>query len=625
MEAFKGLDKAELQLELDNHFEHDFARLSFEEQNDWITRLASDLGLKASDLRKAAAKALFKSDFPGWSLAEVFMVAEMDDVTPEATGKMMFGWFRGNKGVAYKDENDRLLIAWKGKHIVVGRNQAFTDFLYSEGEVTFETPRVKRIVEAFKAESSLNSESAGKVAWVRSSRAAGTLYLHLNNSDGKIFKFDVNGVTTLDNGYNDERVFLKASPKVNQWSFTAVSIKEYREAIKLFDERILQLFACSDEDRLLYACWVLAYPFLEYVESRPHLRCEGPSSKGKSRAMDVVSRLVYGENRLKNPTEASNYNDAAQNPLLLIDNIETAQLTKELAQFILTAVSGVEREKMSADSSTSMVSLRARCIINTSGIDNLNRPELINRTIHIVFDVDKYGKKVWSQTFINLIGRDRDRLLSTHVHIIGNVVRRIANGGLKQWRDALQAKYPRHVLGRSLEYICIMALIADELVPVVMPKAKSDEVVDKWMIGQESYVGNIARESNPIVVAIETIFDDARKWRAIASPPKWPYELLCDGETLVGGSAQLVAMLTAAAKRASIHFPYNMPNLLSRRLKDAQGVLDDAGFVLLVGRDKNRKHDIFTISRKREASTKVTQIPKKKATGQKSKSEKNAN
>jgi DNA primase len=79
--------------------------------------------------------------------------------------------------------------------------------------------------------------------------------------------------------------------------------------------------------------------------------------------------MLYSEPQQKKSTDAANYTDGSQNPLIVLDNIEVKQMTEDLTTFILTSITGIAKEKRKSGTDTETVTERTKCLLNTTGIE----------------------------------------------------------------------------------------------------------------------------------------------------------------------------------------------------------------------------------------------------------------
>ncbi len=85
--------------------------------------------------------------------------------------------------------------------------------------------------------------------------------------------------------------------------------------------------ACRPENRLLLLCWLLSAFFLDYLEDKALLKLSGPTQAGKTTAVRIFSRLLYGKVRMGYNTAAYLYSDSAENPLQICENWSPSSAT----------------------------------------------------------------------------------------------------------------------------------------------------------------------------------------------------------------------------------------------------------------------------------------------------------
>nr|WP_321466143.1 hypothetical protein [uncultured Desulfobulbus sp.] len=141
-------------------------------------------------------------------------------------------------------------------------------------------------------------------------------------------------------------------------------------------------------------------------------RFEGSAGSGKTTASKLISALLYGEPQHKKATDAANYTDGSQNPLIVLDNIEVKQMTEDLTTFTLTSIAK-EKRKSGTDSET--VTERTKCLLNTTGIEPLcgELSEIQSRSFVINFDIGNQGNDCFIESeVIAALQRNRDLIIS---------------------------------------------------------------------------------------------------------------------------------------------------------------------------------------------------------------------
>ncbi len=142
------------------------------------------------------------------------------------------------------------------------------------------------------------------------------------------------GIEILKNGGNDDGVILDGSRKMKPIRFLADA--DLEEADRLLSTLICGNMTCAPAERALVLSWLCCFLLIDFAGTRPMTRFEGSAGSGKTTASKLVSTLLYGEAQQKKSTDAANYTDGSQNPLIVLDNIEARQMTDELITFMLT-------------------------------------------------------------------------------------------------------------------------------------------------------------------------------------------------------------------------------------------------------------------------------------------------
>ena len=229
---------------------------------------------------------------------------------------------KANGGACYLNDRQQVLLASGGDVVTVGNNLRFDAFLLREAGVTLASKGMRVIIAAFRAAAVAAAQPVGQLSWLQTDRSSQTVYLHLNEADYEILRIRATGIDRIKNGSNEEAVLLASSPATWRWDYHPLSPVDYAAALRDLNALVFARMACSRENQLLFGCWALAFPLLDFVLTRPHLRAEGSTSLGKSTGMDLISMLVYGSSEKVITTSAFNYSDGAVNPFLLLDNLE---------------------------------------------------------------------------------------------------------------------------------------------------------------------------------------------------------------------------------------------------------------------------------------------------------------
>ena len=335
------------------------------------------------------------------------------------------------------------------------------------------------------------------------------------------------------------------------------------------------------------------------------MRGEGSSTCGKSRSTDVIGHLIYGDSVLKKGTIASYYTDGSLNPLIQMDNVETKNLTDGLEDFIITAVTGIEKEKRKIGTDRENVIEKVKPLINTTGIEGMRKPEMINRTFIINFDHYKYGNPEWNELIYVDIQRHRGLILSAVFQMISQVLSRIIKGELNSIVKDISLKYPNHSKSRANSYLACMSMIARQLIKGFNDSITVDELLKKWIESQNELSAENSRGTNPIIQLLDSLLKDYdmevkkqdhfNSQEAFISP--YPIDIgPGQGCMMIKGTAnELNTSFSILAKRTGGKNPFSNAHQLASRLKDSEKILADSGWTVSVSEAGSRRR-IYTLN-----------------------------
>ncbi|MHB1000784.1 MAG: CHC2 zinc finger domain-containing protein [Armatimonadota bacterium] len=347
-------------------------------------------------------------------------------------------------------------------------------------------------------------------SWLHTDIPNYTLYFNLNNENHEIAKITPDGIEIIKNGGNADGIILDTSKKLEPVRFLPDA--DESEADRLLNELIFGNLTCPHADRFLILTWLSCFLLIDFAGTRPMTRFEGSSSSGKTTASKLITALMYGSPQQKKSTEAANYSDGSQNPLIALDNIEVKDLSEELVNFMLTSITGIAKEKRKAGTDTETIVERTKCLINTTGIEPLaaDLSEILSRTFIIKFDMEKSTNKCFLETkVLALIRQHRDLLISVLMKRTSHVLSMLRDGAQERVMQLLHSSLGNHNKRRCNDYLSLMYLMLiagrDEISVENALQTVHPQFID--IIKSLNRVTNdSARESNPIATALSGLF-----------------------------------------------------------------------------------------------------------------------
>ncbi len=289
------------------------------------------------------------------------------------------------------------------------------------------------------------------------------------------------------------------------------------EVDRLLSTLILDNLTCAPGESGLIISWLSCFLLIDFAGTRPMTRFEGPAGSGKTTASKLISALLYGEPQQKKSTDAANYTDGSQNPLIVLDNIEVKQMTEELTTFMLTSITGIAKEKRKSGTDTETVIERTKCLLNTTGIEPLGGElaEILTRSFIVRFDLDEQASDCFLEaTVLAAIGEHRDLIVSSLIRRTGRVLAMLRDGAQEKVMRLLHRTLGNHGKRRCNDYLSLMYLMVlagepasmiDEALAELHPQFL-DQVASLNRVSMET-----ARESNPIATALHALFKTYRR------------------------------------------------------------------------------------------------------------------
>jgi DNA primase len=341
------------------------------------------------------------------------------------------------------------------------RRRLFNALIYKHTSLVHTTNGGRTFYEVLANLAVQRGELRDHFTWLHTDVSRCTIYFNLNDPEHEIAKISPAGVEILRNGGNDDGVILEGSRKMQPIRYLPDA--DLEQADRLLVELVVDNLTCPSGDRFLILSWLSCFLLIDLAGTRPMTRFEGPTGSGKTTASKLISALLYGEPQQKKSTDAANYSDGSQNPLIVLYNIEAKQMTEDLTTFMLTSITGIAKEKRKAGTDSETVIERTKCLLNTTGIEPLGGElaEILSRSLIIRFDMDEEcaeGAFLESQVLAR-IREQRDLLLSALMKRTSQALAMIRNGAQERVMRLLHASLGNHNKRRCNDYLSLMYLM----------------------------------------------------------------------------------------------------------------------------------------------------------------------
>lgn len=493
-----------------------------------------------------------------------------------------------------------------------GRKRRYASLIYKHTGLVATSTGGRTFFEVLANLALMHGQVREHFSWLHTDTLNHTIYFNLNNERQEIAKITPEGVEILKNGGNADGIILESSNKMLPVEYDPDADPD--EADRLLVDHVSNTLACPASDRFLVLSWLSSFLLFDFAGTRPMTRFEGPAGSGKTTASKLISALIYGRPEHKKATDAANYSDGSQNPLIVLDNIETKQMTEELTTFMLTSITGIAREKRKAGTDTEVISERTRCLLNTTGIEPLmgELAEIQSRSFVINFSKSEQDNTFIESEAITEVQRHRNTILSGWMKRTSLVLAMIRDGLRSQAMLCIHGTLGDHDKRRCNEYLSLMYLMmlagsSQQEINDALNELDSRFEMQIQSLNSTSRV--TAREANPISTVLAALFSS---WEQAKAADERDYHLqgranhisdfiqryqleLDDDHRLANVlSRQLFIALKRLAKDFNLAFPYESARQFAQRLANDLETIQEAGFIIQIDTDrKSRK--LYTI------------------------------
>lgn len=451
---------------------------------------------------------------------------------------------------------------------------AFMHFLASINPIYNNATSVGRFVlERIRTSATMAGAMSKTGSW--SIYHKGTLYVH--STKDTLLRIREEGCDVIRNAVNQEKILLNLP--VLGMEVPQRTDKDCTEGLRLLRELMMENLPMSNEDRYLFICWLLGMFFRDYVKPKPIVRLLAKTATGKSTASKMASLLLYGQEMLNiaASTIAAYYEMSSTYPLVIVDNLETRNMSDILEDFLLIAATGGVKSKRLISADTGMVQYHANCLVLTNGIEPFNKHELIDRTMEIQLDIAKYGNAKFHETRIfNGLIEARPKILSSILYIIHKyVLPRVRKGE----PGRIMGEFGAHGKERFNEYFALMAIILDALwgyMPLEGYKS-SRELTAQWLHSQTKALHRQNEGTDEVLYFLETYV--ARYNQVVIQGAQTHVDTAKDGRiTLKFTTRELLSDFRILARGLGIKCPWLNDRQLGTRLVDSARVIERAGW-----------------------------------------------
>lgn len=506
----------------------------------------------------------------------------------DTLGKICFEWFHA-RGKFFIDGEDCHLY-FHNRIYRIGSNAPFKAMLYDQAGINAATNGARLVFQNIESQAFLNGDHTSVPGWIFTSFKQNTVYFNLCGEHNNLLKIGPGKIEVVPNGTNAERVLLRNSPKMHPLRFNQdVDLKKGMACLKA---HIFDNLACDLADRYFVVCLLFNVVLLQYVKARGITKFSGTKGCGKTSAASMLSALIYGEDCVTTGSAASDFSEAAVSPLTISDNLESDAVRGGKRDFLLTAATGITRQKRKAGSDSDNVYERSCTQLLVTSIEPFVEPELIERTNEIIFDKKFHNLEFKEAVTVETEIREaRNLIWSTIFKIIANEILPDIEQKKADVLKIIRKDYPSHSKSRLNELYAMLYLILGEVVKyisqtsIVKDTPEDRWILHQWIMNQNERAYLSEEDSNKILYGLEALLMEYE-----ARPEGFEKEYGLKVDTTADGTGNITALVFKAspkrlhrafdylAKHRGIVNPYKSSAQLGARIGDSIDVLKKAGW-----------------------------------------------
>ncbi len=593
------------------------------EQDAFLNRIKERTGVPMATLRselsraKQSAKASRKTAASGprvptaepGSCREIVERAQMQarasksEVVWGEVAESVYDWIIEHGGRFFRTRNDEPRLFFENEHwsISTARGCApdryFGWMMRLTGLVSI-SKSGRQLFAAIAHLAALRGNIREESGWGEYDAATQTLRLDLANDRNEIALISPDSVRIVTNG--DEGAILNA----DHVAFAPVEYQEAGgdDALQWLRENIGDALPCHKLEVETILQWFLSVILGPSLLVRPMLRTEGPQGEGKTFVDKVLTTLLFGIVRVGTMTPPACFVQSVRHPFLVLDNLESANTSQEIIDFVLQATTGGMKEKRAGGTDSAVIEERPRCMLASNGIEAFapELDEIVSRTFAVKCSKEHHRVPIVEADFLGILAAKRNEFLSVLLRHTSRVLRARSAGALQKIMGLLKAELGDHPKARSNEFLALMYL--HELVS----KAKGGEVVVPERIDTQ-FLEQVARlnaggqrdrdDANPVATAVTALFN------ALEADPNAKNRFgltVRSGPTTIEHAAPqaLFIAVSGVAKDYGLKLPFKQGAQLVRRLEMARDVLERAGIDVSIERDLHAKANRITLTRR---------------------------
>ncbi len=443
------------------------------------------------------------------TLKDYFLAVLAKDVDPNYVAFKIFQHF-SKDGRFFRDAMSDVYLLLNHHIYMIGNNRPFNALIKKHTNLLPTKEPGRSVWESLASEAYNMGMRIDLASWIATDRANDTVFVNLNSRDNSIIKIGKKNIEEVPNGINKEGMLLKSSDMIRPVNYLPDC--DIREGMQALKNLVLGNLTCEPELGYQIILWLFSAFLLDFCPYMALMKFSGATASGKTTAAKLVSVLIYGTEELGDPTGAAAYADAAQNPLLVIDNLESGDMTKQIEKFLLLSATKGGKVKRIQGKDSGTIREKPRALVLITAIEPFTKAEHINRTYDIEFSL-KYKKDDFIEDeVIRELVKKRDLIISSILKFIArDVLPELEKR--REYITILKKQHRNHAKNRTDEYLALLMLMLGHVLKYIPfydenhilygVETGEKETYTRWIEYQDQKAKETETSSNNIIKLLD--------------------------------------------------------------------------------------------------------------------------
>ena len=326
------------------------------------------------------------------------------------------GHINNAKGRYLQAEDESVYVSIDRRRIALNydkHNRGLAEMMMKACGVSTLDKAAQAAIQRIQVEAEKNSSRIRLRRFSALSQDGLSLYVPIRDDDGNILKIAEDNIALVPNGENDDSVWVE-HPCGDPLTYAADD--DPRNGLADFERLLVNTQACKvPEMKWLVAMHEGLFPFIrEECPGRFILVHIGPSQRAGKTSGAQRFTLFHGLGEVKGDYSVAALANQGDIGLLVMDNKEQANFTRELIDFCLFLATGAERGRSNAEGGMRVNSSRPVGVITS--IEGAWKEELQNRCVEVEYLIK--GEALKRGPIEREIGQRRDKMASAMVPVL---------------------------------------------------------------------------------------------------------------------------------------------------------------------------------------------------------------